>query len=125
MAKDDYHVIIYKILKYLYQCLKKGVPVEEKKLGYEIDKESVYLELIDQAISKTYWNYILLHLQDDGFIEGIVFVQLDNYKYKYPAKLTNCMITPLGIEYLTDNSLIQRVKRTLEDIKDIVPDISI
>ena len=23
MAKDDYHVIVYKILAYLYQCLKK------------------------------------------------------------------------------------------------------
>lgn len=24
MAKDDYFVVVYKILKYLYECLKKG-----------------------------------------------------------------------------------------------------
>ena len=25
MASDDMHVVMYKILKYLYECLKKGV----------------------------------------------------------------------------------------------------
>ena len=24
MAKEDYHIIVYQILKYLYQCLKSG-----------------------------------------------------------------------------------------------------
>ena len=33
MAKDDYHVIVYQILAYLYQCLKKGKKIEEKNLG--------------------------------------------------------------------------------------------
>lgn len=30
MAKDDYHVIVYQILAYLYQCLKKGEQVNTK-----------------------------------------------------------------------------------------------
>ena len=34
MAKDDYHVIVYQILAYLYQCLKKGERVEQKNLEY-------------------------------------------------------------------------------------------
>lgn len=28
MARDDYHVIVYQILAYLYQCLKNGSPVD-------------------------------------------------------------------------------------------------
>ncbi len=32
MARDDYHVIVYQILAYLYQCLKKGEAVEAAAL---------------------------------------------------------------------------------------------
>lgn len=30
MAKDDYHVIVYQILAYLYQCLKKVKELSKK-----------------------------------------------------------------------------------------------
>ena len=33
MAKDDYHVIVCKILKYLYACLKAGENAENEKLS--------------------------------------------------------------------------------------------
>ena len=32
MVKDDYHVIVYKILAYLYSCLKKGENPEKEYL---------------------------------------------------------------------------------------------
>lgn len=38
MAKDDYHVIVYQILSYLYQCLKSGEDIDTKRLG----KDSEY-----------------------------------------------------------------------------------
>lgn len=28
MAKDDYHVIVYKLLAYLYRCLKDGEAIQ-------------------------------------------------------------------------------------------------
>ena len=31
MAKDDYYVIVYKILAYLYVQLKKGEPIDPKR----------------------------------------------------------------------------------------------
>lgn len=34
MAKDDYHVIVYQVLAYLYQCLKKGAPIEANNLEH-------------------------------------------------------------------------------------------
>lgn len=30
MAKDDYHVIVFRFLSYLYECLKKGEKVDSK-----------------------------------------------------------------------------------------------
>lgn len=32
MAKDDYFVIVYQVLKYLYECLKKGEQPESSYL---------------------------------------------------------------------------------------------
>ena len=46
MAKDDYHVIVYQILSYLYQCLKKGESADGNKLNYGS-------ELL--RINKSYW----------------------------------------------------------------------
>ena len=37
MAKDDYHVIVYQVLAYLYQCIKKGESVESKNLEHNLE----------------------------------------------------------------------------------------
>ena len=70
MARDDYHVIVYQILSYLYMQLKQGKDIDENIDIYNLDK---------------------------------------------------CEITPKGIEYLTDNSTIEKAKRFMKDLKDILP----
>ena len=32
MAKNDYYVLVYRVLMYLYNCLKKGEDVDVSKL---------------------------------------------------------------------------------------------
>ena len=36
MAKDDYQVIVFRVLKYLYKQLKEGLPVEARALCHRI-----------------------------------------------------------------------------------------
>lgn len=50
MAKDDYPVILYQVLAYLYNCLKKDIPVEEE-----------YLEAQGKLfrINTNYWRFVL------------------------------------------------------------------
>ena len=112
MAKDDYHVIVYKILAYLYQCLKNGENIK----ACNLECTNKYFQ-----INKNYWQYILFHLQDSEMIEGIMFVDIDGLDIPYPANLENCRITPKGIEYLCDNSLIEKAKKFLKEIKEITP----
>lgn len=112
MAKDDYHVIVYQILAYLYQCLKKGTPVDGAKLNYGS-------ELL--RINQHYWAYIIYHMQDMELIEGIVFAEIDGMDLPYATRLENCRITPAGIEYLCDNSFMEKAKQFLKDIKEITP----
>ena len=61
MAKDDYFVIVYKILAYLYVQLKNG--------------EDVDLEMISAQgnlfkINERYYSYIIIHLLKEDLIEG-------------------------------------------------------
>lgn len=108
MARDDYFVIVYQLMKYLYECLKKG----EKP---EVD----HLQSSYYSIPKNYWEYILVSLIQEGYIAGILMS---------PTKggvvfgdLQDAIITPKGIEYLFENSLIEKAKRTLKDVKEMIP----
>lgn len=46
MSKDDYFVLVYKLLRYLYRCLKEGTPVQFKETtGLAITPKGIaYLE---------------------------------------------------------------------------------
>ena len=116
MAKNDYHVIVYQILAYLYQCLKSGKDIDPKMIGIDRDYFAV-----NQSLNKRYWAYILYNMQRSGLIEGVIFSNFDNQPYQIPINWNNCMITPQGIEYLTDNSFIAKAKSFLQDINAILP----
>lgn len=111
MAKDDYYVIVYQILAYLYQCLKKGKDIDPKEISADCKMF---------RINEKYWGYIMVNMYKQGLIEGISLIEIDNYGYKV-ARLECCQITPVGIAYLNENSFIQKAKDLFKDVKDIVP----
>ncbi len=113
MAKDDYHVIVYQILSYLYQCLKNGNDVDVRLLQYD--------SALINAKNAKYWNYIITNMFDEHLITGIQFATLDGVTGKVPVDMSGCQITPFGIEYLCDNSFMEKAKKFLKDIKEITP----
>lgn len=118
MAKDDYPVIVYQILAYLYKCLKTGEKVDSKML----DKNSPYFIVGGQKLSDHYWCFILYNLQRQGYINGIMFSRrAEEHRYYRPKEWSDCMITVAGIEYLTDNNFMQKAKAFLQDEIDIEP----
>lgn len=112
MAKNDYYVIAYQILAYLYQCLKNGTDIDTKMLMHD----SRLLQ-----VNERYWSYIIYNLSAEGYIDGVDFVPLDGQRVPYVARVNDCMITPKGIEYLCENNSIKKAFRYLKDIKEIVP----
>lgn len=112
MAKDDYHVIVYQILAYLYNCLKKGIKVETKYL----DAQG---ELFN--INTQYWQFIMYNLYADGLIDGITTTKIWGGKYPVISELENIGVTPKGIQFLTDNSFISKAAEMLKDAKSIIP----
>lgn len=107
MAKDDYFVIMYMLLKHMYSLLKQGKVIsneELQELGYNYNQ--------------TYWEYILFNMSNEGYITGVTEVKaLSGSTLRYG----NVQITPAGIEYLFSNSMMERVKNTLKDFKNMIP----
>lgn len=113
MARDDYHVIVYQVLAYLYQCLKNGSQVDVSML----EPGSILLKQLNEH----YWAYIIYNMSETGFIDGVVFAKLDGMRTPHPVDLKDCIITPQGIEYLCDNSFMKKAKAFLKDMKEITP----
>lgn len=111
MARDDYHVIVYQILAYLYKSLKEGIQVDASMLDYE----SRYL-----GINQKYWTYIMVNLLKDGYISGIT-VSRPWGREEMITDLDQCQITPKGIEYVTDDRFLKKTIQFLKDVKAIVP----
>ena len=104
MAKNDYYVIVYKILSYLYECLKRGIKPDIE----EISADSSGININDE-----YWRYIMVHMLDSGLIEGAY--KIETHEHTGIKFANNFNITPDGITYLQENSAIQNAARMLDN----------
>ncbi len=111
MAKDDYHVIVYRVLQHLYKQLKAGLPP---------DKEIIGPEGKACGINEEYWKYIIVSMQEDGLIRGLKKAKgRDEYECTEET-LKNIRITPRGIEQLSDSKLTDRVDKLIRDVIKLV-----
>ena len=67
MAKDDYHIIVYQILEYLYQCLKSGTFPNTANLTIFREQANIH---------NKYWQYVLIHLLESGYVEETIMVPI-------------------------------------------------
>lgn len=112
MAKDDYFVIVYQILSYLYQRLKSGEEIDQRMLQPD---GPLY------SINKQYWAYVFFMLQQEALVEGITFVDAGGLRHPYPVRFDRCYITPKGIAYLHENSFLEKAKSFLKEGREILP----
>lgn len=100
MAQNDYHVIVYRILAYLYAQLKEG-----KAVDADVISHSGYL----CDINYSYWLYIMKSLLEQDYIRGIKVIEKNDLEPKIIG-LKDCFITPKGIEYICDDNMIEKAK---------------
>ena len=113
MAKDDYFRIVYIILRFLYENMKKG------KVNVTLDELMENCNIPD--IPKEYFDEILSNLINDGFVdyigESVQFI----HDAKPRTNIASIKIKPKGIEYLEENSMMKKVAEVVKNIKDITP----
>ena len=110
MSKTDYFVIIYKILSYLYDCLK-----EDKKPSMDY----LHFNTDTFPVGEGYWTYIFAHLLEEGLIEDASIITFAGGRRGVKTG-PNFAITPAGIAYLHENSLIAKAKAFVKTIKETV-----
>ena len=100
MAKDDMHVIICKLLSYLYACLKR------KK---EFNNEEFIEQIVSKNVEKEYLLDIIKMLHDEGYIDGLTYQKTWGGETILVSDFDNMKITMKGAEYLTSNSHMKKV----------------
>lgn len=105
MAHDDMHVVMYKILGYLYYCMRNGFEPREAMLSHKGDMLS---------IPYPYWESIMGELVCRGFVRGVSLAKDGVY-------LTAPSITLEGVEFLQENSMMAKALDFLKEAKSALP----
>ena len=109
MSKDDMHVIMYKILSYIYTCQKGGITPDSSVFSYEGS-------LIN--IPENYWISIILELTGNGYIAGATITR--TYEV-VEVSFSNPYVTIKGVEFLQENTMMKKAARFLQETKSAIP----
>lgn len=102
MAKDDMEIIIYKILCYLYECMKAGVRPRAEDMGWDCQMFT---------IPQPYWDRIMKELIANGFVDG--FTRTVTKSGVHMQMNEDAGITFKGREFLRENSGMKAAKSYL------------
>lgn len=111
MAKDDYDVIVYKILLYFYAVMKRKIQYERETFEKVISKS---------GISDEYLVDILRMMKDEGLIDGVKVMKAWGNDSILISELSDISITADGIHYLKDNATMKKIGKTLAEIPGLV-----
>lgn len=109
MAKDDYFVVVFKLLNYFYQKMKAGESINQNDLTPA-----------KLGINLPYLMDIYRNLFEDGYLTGS-YVESDYDGLEEIHDLSVVRITTKGVEYLQDNSKMKQVYKTLKELKEWIP----
>lgn len=111
MAKDDYFVIVYRVLVYLYGCLKRKNIYEDTTFQEQVRKN---------VESDEYFVDVLRMMQEDGLIDGLVFKKVWGGDVMLLNRFQDAKITSHGVLYLQENKKMKKVRETLKESADTI-----
>lgn len=104
MAKDDYDVIVFKTLTYLYGVMKRKYNFEDITFQATISKTEIVEEyLLD----------VLYMMQNEDLVKGLTFARAWGDNVLLANSLSDMRITATGIRHLTDTIKMKQVKEVL------------
>lgn len=111
MAKDDYEVIVCKILIYFYRKLKGKL--SEDDLNYYLNPNTKQL-----PVSESYFYSVMTDLVEMEFIAGVT-IQREWGGEVVNISTGNGRITLKGVEYLRSNSTMRKIAETIKEASTI------
>lgn len=112
MARDDYFRVMCYILTQLYTWRRNDEPVDWKRISAD-----------GYGIPYGYWRGIMQDMADEGFIKGLVVKKYIDMAE--PTVLeTDVRITMMGIEFLKENSQMNKVREWIKTAPGIAADFA-
>ena len=116
MARDDYHVIVFKILVYLYAVLKNNRIFNQKEFDKAIGRKD---------INEEYLLRVYKMMEDEGLIKNAVLSQAWGNDLIPLFEEKDIVITAQGIRYLEDNDKMKEVGQFLKEKVDTIIKLAI
>lgn len=91
------------------------------QLEKDMDREYADVEKFDAkalCVSEERWLRYIEMMADVGYIKGVQ-IERDIYGRNYDVR--NIQITLSGLEYLQENSIMQRMYKAVKGIADVIP----
>ena len=101
-----------------FKIIYKSLSVLEKSM----DLENVDIERISSnnlGISQQRWNKYMEMLLDAGYIKGVTIQKYVTGETNVDAE--DIRITLKGLEYLSENSIMQKMYKAAKGITDLIP----
>lgn len=111
MSKDDYDVVVFKLLVYFYACLKRVTVFKQEEFDLITKKAGV---------NEQYLLDILHMMQNEGLIEGLSFTMAWGKVLILVGNVSDAKITAEGIRYLKENGQMKKVLAFLIDKADTI-----
>ena len=110
MAEDDYDIIAYRILVYLYACKKREIIYDDTTFDTTVRKD----------VNEDYFMDVLRMMQDEGFISGLSFTKAWGNTYILISDIADTEITAEGVHYLENDNKMKRAGNILKDAVDAI-----
>lgn len=107
MAQNDMYVVMYKVIAYLYDCMKRDVKPDLSAYNHAA-----------MGVPETYWALIMLELIDHGYVKGFVTARSYDPPLITPVDPT---VTMEGVAFAQENSMMGKAKAFLQDAKAAIP----
>ena len=104
---DNFNAI-YKILKLL----------DKRKGDEDFDYELISAKAMKMKVSD--WEQIMIELQVNGFIRGLVYTQDLTNKFPHIVEPIHPQITLKGMEYLANNSFMKKAADALKMVGEFI-----
>lgn len=84
------------------------------------DFENSLISAEKLKISYAEWEQIIILLSKEGYVDGVVFSQTMSDRFPHILDIDHIAITLKGVEYVEENSLMNKVKEALKAAGEII-----
>jgi len=112
MKKNDYFVIVYRILTHLYDCFQAGKWADLNMISSKtLQINNGYLVNIIESM--LHEGYIRSYIIDANFMPSLNVTP--------GVKINNLKITQKGIEYLQEDHMMEKAEKALKEVEVFIP----